>query len=144
MKPSLEDERRALLEQIEASRAVYRRMLAGEPGFRAAHAPAHASSSGTYSPSRALQWLLAHPLWVAGGVALLVLLAPRIVGGKKRVAARHGAANRPAAAAGGGTLRALFTVAALLLRDPTRMRATAKFAGSLWQWLRQRRRLRPY
>ncbi len=145
MKPSLEDERRALLEQIEASRAVYRRMLAGEPGFRAAHTHPHASSSisSAPSPSRAMQWLLAHPLWVAGGVTLLVLLAPRVVGGKKRVAARHSAKHRPAAASSGGTLRALLTVAALLLRDPARMRATGKFAGSLWQWLRQRRRLRP-
>ncbi len=144
MKPSLEDERRALLEQIEASRAVYRRMLAGEPDFVGSHAPARASgtSSRTYPQSRTMQWILDHPLWVAGGVALLVLLAPRIVGSGKRAAARRSAGQHPEAAASGGTLRALLTVAALLLRDPARLRAATRFAGSAWQWMRQRRRAR--
>ena len=147
MKPSLEDERRALLEQIEASRAVYRRMLAGEPGTTGPRTPVRASSHAGGAPprNRALQWAIANPVWVAAGVALVVLLAPRVIGSGRRAAARRKATRRPAepvpAAATGGTLRALLTVAALLLRDPARMRAAASFAGSAWRWLQQRRRV---
>ncbi len=143
MKPSLEDERRALLEQIEASRAVYRRMLADEPTRGAA--------AGTSVRSRGMAWMLDHPLWVAGGVALLVLLAPRIAVRRRRSAAqpatqqttqRRAALPVPEMAARGGTLRALLTVAVLLLRDPARLRAATQVAGSAWQWLQRRRHAR--
>ena len=142
MKPSLEDERRALLEQIEASRAVYRRMLAGETGT-ARHAQVRQAShtAGTSSRNRALEWAMAHPLWVAGGVALLVLLLPRAIGSGRQAAARRTAARRPSEqVSGGGTLRALLTVAALLLRDPARMRTMTTLAGNAWRWLQGRRR----
>ncbi len=129
MKPSLEEERRALLEQIEASRAVYRRLLAGEPSG--------AKVTVTTMRGRSVSWMLAHPLWVAGGVALLVLLMPRIAGGSRRTAAR-----RPLRAKGGGTVRALLTVAALLLRNPERLRTATRFAASAWQWLQGRRHTR--
>lgn len=139
MKPSLEDERRALLEQIEASRAVYRRMLTDAPTDRTARA--------TPARSRGVAWMLDHPLWVAGGVALLVLLVPRITAHRRQTAARQQARQRvaermPEPAGSGGTLRALLTVGALLLRDPARMRAAAQFAGSAWQWLQRRRKTR--
>ena len=146
MKPSLEDERRALLEQIEASRAVYRRMLAGEPHTAGAHAPRHSTgdAAGASPGKRALQWATEHPAWVAAGVALLVLLAPRVIGSGRRAAARRKSARRPPEPpASGGTLRALLTVAALLLRDPARLRAAAAFAGSAWRWIQQRRRAGP-
>lgn len=172
MKSSLEDERRALLEQIEASRAVYRRMLSGEPvsdlspsgaAHRRLHgsAPAHAYSSASVMDTRAsnfaairnrsAQWVRAHPLWMAGGVALLVLLAPRIIGGRARAARQRRARDRTASAdnemlarqsRSSGTLRALLTVTALLLRDPARLRAMASVAGSAWQWLQRRRHAR--
>ena len=143
MKPSLEDERRALLEQIEASRAVYRRMLAGEPATGSTRAPLHPTSHAAAAPprKRALQWALDNPLWVAGGVTLLVLLAPRAIGSGRRAAAHRKSAKQQAEpAAAGGTLRALLTVAALLLRDPARMRAATALAGSAWHWLQARRR----
>ncbi len=138
MKPSLEDERRALLEQIEASRAVYRRMLTDSPTDRTAH--------GTPARNRGVAWMLEHPVWVAGGVALLVLLVPRISAHRRHKAARQQARQRAVERmpepASGGTLRALLTVAALLLRDPARLRAAAQFAGSAWQWLQRRRQAR--
>lgn len=144
MKPSLEEERRALLEQIEASRAVYRRMLAGEPTSGPARPLMQTQAAGpgtrAFPRSQTVQWVMAHPLWVAGGVALLVLLAPRAIGRSKRAAAQRKSARRAQPATGGGTLRALVTVAALLLRDPTRMRAAAAFASRAWHWLQRRRR----
>ncbi len=149
MKPSLEDERRALLEQIEASRAVYRRMLSGEPGdvhARSMSGPAQRgiASGGMQGRSPPVQWMMEHPLWVAGGVALLVLAAPRLLGAGRHAAQKRRENKRRARQRReqepGGTARALVTAAMLLLRDPARMRMAARVAGSAWQWLQQRRR----
>lgn len=155
MKPSLEDERRALLEQIEASRAVYRRMLAGEPGAvplrTSRHAPGvpAAASRPTMrqkvAQSPAVLWMMDHPLWVAGGVALLVLLAPRMmdagtaVARKRRESKRRAQERREFREPSSGTARALLTTAVLLLRDPARMRAAARLLATGWQWMQQRK-----
>ncbi len=155
MKPSLEDERRVLLEQIEASRAVYRRMLTGEHATLPRDArklrpgPHPAAETPTMrqkvAQSPAVLWMMDHPLWVAGGVALLVLLAPRMVG-KTAAAARRRKENKrreqvreAARDPAGGTTRALLTTAVLLLRDPARLRAAARVAGTAWQWMQQLR-----
>lgn len=153
MKPSLEDERRALLEQIEASRAVYRRMLAGETGAAPLRSSRHARPGMPVAPeqttvrqkvaqSPAVLWMMEHPLWVAGGVALLVLLAPRVMAAtsRKRQASRRPApAWRAAPRPSGGAARALLTTAVLLLRDPARLRAAARMLGVGWQWIQQQR-----
>lgn len=156
MKPSLEDERRALLEQIEASRAVYRRMLAGEPGAAALRASRYARPglpAATGQPtlrqkvaqSPAVLWMMDHPLWVAGGVALLVLLAPQMMTAsaaaarKRRASKRQEQARRATREPSGGAARALLTTAVLLLRDPARLRAAARLLGAGWQWVQQQR-----
>ena len=175
MTPSLEDERRALLEQIEASRAVYRRMLTGESpagGVRRSwmvRPPSTAAGSGsiagqavatgplpgrplTGGRSKAVQWAMDHPLWVAGGVALLVLLLPRAVEARQRRArsAKLRAASpagdvylqperRRQSGQGSGAGRALLTAALLLLRDPARLQAAGRLAGVAWRWLQRRR-----
>lgn len=156
MKLSLEDERRVLLEQIEASRAVYRRMLAGESGAAALRTPrgTHAGAKVAddrpalrqrVAQSRAVVWMMDHPLWVAGGVALLVLLAPTLMGKTAAVARQRQERKRreqqreAARPASGGTVRALLTTAVLLMRDPARMRAVARTVGTAWRWLQQQR-----
>ncbi len=115
MSLSLEEQRRALLEQIEASRAIYRRMLTGEtvssgaraaPGARivvthgATDIPARQARSQAMAAAatrarelrtQALHWATEHPLWVAGGVTLLVLLLPRIAEARRaRNSRRYG------------------------------------------------------
>lgn len=170
MNVSLEDQRRALLEQIEASRAVYRRMLAGENVARssrvppAARAALNAASGSAARPvaavsspaqwfggkpgsgrSKVVQWAMEHPLWVAGGVALLVLLLPRMAVARRRGAPgmqpRKG--SKPAQAVpqdqGPGIGRALLAAALLLLRDPARLQAASRLAGVGWRWLQHRR-----
>lgn len=146
MKPSLEDERRALLEQIEASRAVYRRMLAGDDAGPTPVVPSERSvrrAQGDAAPGSAVQWMMDHPLWVAGGVALLVLLAPRVLGAGARANRRRRQARRREREhereAGGGTVRALVTAGALLLRDPARMRAAIRYGQMALGWIRERR-----
>ncbi len=152
MKPSLEDERSALLEQIEASRAVYRRMLAGEAGtspsrgMSSTGAGPHAAADKPTLRERVAQspvvlWMMEHPLWVAGGVALLVLMAPKIrdrttaLVRKRRAAGQRDSQEQMARAVAGGTARALLPLALLLLRDTARLRAIVRLAGATWQWL---------
>lgn len=172
MSVSLEDQRRALLEQIEASRAVYRRMLTGESpasGVRrswTARQPSALTGTGNVAGpavatgplldrpqpdgrSKAVQWAMDHPMWVAGGVALLVLLLPRAVEARQRRARK---AKKQAASSaddaylqhgprsmGSGAGRALLTAGLLLLRDPARLQAVGRLAGSAWRWLQRRR-----
>ncbi len=174
MSVSLEDQRRALLEQIEASRAVYRRMLTGESPVGGARRswtsrqPLAAAGAGDSAGpvvatgplsgrhlaggrSKAVQWAMDHPLWVAGGVALLVLLLPRTVEARQRRARKAKMqAALPAGDAylqagprgqGSGAGRALLAAALLLMRDPARLQAAGRLAGTAWRWLQ---RLRPH
>ncbi|MDB5824605.1 MAG: hypothetical protein JWR21_3309 [Herminiimonas sp.] len=76
--PSLEEERQALLAQIQSSRAVYRRMLAEADAPEPA-GPSAASRRGnaiaatvTDRAESAMQWAKAHPALVAAGAAGLV------------------------------------------------------------------------
>lgn len=142
MRTSLEDERRALLEQIEARRLVYRRMLTGDTTDRSA-------SPGRWPTSRRLpsgsalrirQWALDHPLVVAAGVAAIVGLSPylyrRVRSRKRSQALTPAAPSNPRA----GTAKAIATVLILLLRDPRRLHTTARIASTAWQWFRRRTR----
>lgn len=173
MSVSLEDQRRALLEQIEASRAVYRRMLTGESPVSSVHRswttrqPLTATGAGSSAGpvvatgalpgrplpgahSKAVQWAVDHPLWVAGGVALLVLLLPRAVEARQRRARNAKMrATLPAGDAylqadprgqGSGAGRALLAAVILLMRDPARLQAAGRLAGTAWRWLQRWRR----
>ncbi len=158
MRPSLEDERRTLLAQIEASRAVYRRLLSGSPGEASGSTsgvtpPGARGRSSTHSPySRSVQWMTAHPIAVAAGVTLLVWAAPRWWQSRRRDKAgkqredrmpryrlpdqrRPAQQNLPTEGIG----RALLTAAALLIRNPATVRSLSHAAGTAWQWFQQRR-----
>ncbi len=163
MSVSLEDQRRALLEQIEASRAVYRRMLSGESAtvsVRHAGSPRLVSSTRPASSgagmfagvrwsenrSKAVQWAMAHPLWVAGGVALLVWALPRMKTArrqKKQRAERRIEREQEVLLRSPGIVRALLAAALLLMRDPGRMQAAGRLARMGWQWLQRRRASAP-
>jgi hypothetical protein len=142
MKSSLEEQRHALLEQIDASRAVYRRMLADANASSAARRPIRQGrlKHQAHVVERTMQWMMDHPLYVAGGVALIAMLAPRIIGAGKRTAdatSEQASASAPQHLT--GTRRALLAAGALLLRDPARMHAAARLLQSTWQWVRQQR-----
>ncbi len=167
MSVSLEDQRRALLEQIEASRAVYRRMLAGDhtadvvrvglaghslsaqdsAGTTRRPAPGTAMAVSRQRPggrNQALQWAVDHPLWVAGGVALLVLLLPRAAAARRRHSrdnARRDSDREQVmqTARSSGTARALLTAGMLLMRDPRRLQAAGRLLATGWHWLQRRR-----
>ena len=142
MRTSLEDERRALLEQIEASRLVYRRMLTGDRTDRAV-SPGRLPASRRLPSGSALgirQWVLDHPLIVAAGVAIIVGLSPYLVRRMRR--RKQSQALTPAAVPDprAGTTKAIATALILLLRDPQRLQTTARIASAAWQWLRRRNR----
>ncbi|MES2536978.1 MAG: hypothetical protein V4632_14025 [Pseudomonadota bacterium] len=126
--PSLEDERRALLAQIDSSRDMYRRML--NPDAAAAH---HAPDSRTdllahdsFPRSTTVRWILDHPYLSALAVASLVV----IVSSRRRI--RPAALRAP-------MVRSLAGMAAMLLRDPTKLRMATNIFSAAAAFLRQRR-----
>lgn len=149
MRTSLEEERRALLEQIEASRAVYRRMLTGEPETlppRVTPEATHSSDQPVHWLARSRQWAVDHPLLVASAAALIVLAVPQLLAWR-RAAARpaHRSAAHPAdrqteqRLSAGAIARPLLSTALLLLRDPRRLQALARAGATLWAWAGRRR-----
>lgn len=138
MRTSLEDERRALLEQIEASRSVYRRMLSGEAADPRATA-GHGMTIRRPAPSSGRQigqWMSDHPLQIAAGVTLLVWLAPGLI---RRVRSRSADRKKsPSPAPRAGAAKAIATALILLLRDPRRLETTTSVLSTAWRWLRRR------
>jgi hypothetical protein len=82
--PSLEEERQALLEQIHASRAAYRRMLTeqDEQAQAAAESRLHGIREDPAFPrSRTIRWIMQHPYISAAAVAGVVgvaIASPRL------------------------------------------------------------------
>ena len=137
MRMSLEQERRALLEEIEARRNLYRRMLSNESeDHHIIHSHGQVIARTTSPRHKRLgQWLLDHPLQVAAGVALLVWLAPRLT---RR--SQHDAkivAPAPATSQRTDILKAITGMMMLLLRDPRQLQTTASMVGHAWRWLRR-------
>ena len=137
MRISLEEERRALLEEIEVRRGLYRRMLSGDSEDYQT-AGIHRQAGGqSVSPGyqRLGQWLLDHPLPVATGVALLVWLGPRLM---RRYQTRPTTVTQtPAAGQRTGILKAIAGMMVIFLRDPRQLQTTARMVGNTWRWLRR-------
>lgn len=135
MKISLEEERRALLEQIEARRALYRRMLSGEGEDYQVTNTLRQAIGHAMPPhhNRIGEWLRNHPVQVAAGVALLVWLVPRLI--RRNDARSRNATQAVAAGQGNGILKAIAGMMMILLRDPRQLQTTASMFGSAWRWL---------
>lgn len=110
---SLEEQRNALLEQIHASRAVYRRMLTQGESIHTASAHEHAAagtdireeaasaeSASTAKASRAasmnqdfprsatMRWIIEHPFYTAAAVVGLAMLIPKAARAGKRASGK--------------------------------------------------------
>lgn len=123
MKPSLEEERRALLEQIEASRAIYRRMLAtdekGSPDSVMPKQPLTSLNAQTFPRSRTVRWVMNHPWWIAVGVATIVWAGPgRLTSLFGRAHAAQPHSNK--------AVKSMTSLAAMLLRDHSKLRAAGR------------------
>ncbi len=135
MKTSLEEERRALLEEIEARRALYRRMLSGgSEDYQTTNTRRQAIGQAIPPHHNRLgEWLRNHPLQAATGVALLVWLVPRLI--RRNQARSRNVRQAPAAGQGSGILKAIAAMMMILLRDPRQLQPTASMFGSAWRWL---------
>lgn len=78
--PSLEEERRALLEQIHASRDAYRRMLTEQDMQEAAaENRLHAlNGTGDFPRSSTIRWIIQHPYLTVAAVAGAAVAAPKL------------------------------------------------------------------
>jgi hypothetical protein len=156
--PSLEEERQALLAQIQSSRAVYRRMLAEADAPEPA-APTAASRRGnalaatvTDRAQSAMQWGKANPALVAAGVVgviAVLMLARRQT--RRRTAARPQARsfvqtignrrlNDQSAVprvARGVLVSSLAGLAQGVLRNPARLRFAARAMPVVMSYVRR-------
>ena len=136
MRMSLEEERRALLEEIEARRSLYRRILRGETKEHQTTGT-HRQFTGRVMPpqhKRLGQWLLDHPLLVATSVALLVWVGPRLL--KRIQRTRMTVAKAPVASQRTNIPKAFASLMMLFLRDPRHLQTTASMLRNTWRWLR--------
>ncbi len=158
MKPTLEAQRQALLAHIEASRAVYRRLLsdASPSTSNSTRDPAKSEAIGQKNigiKRRSMQWAMEHPLAVAAGITLLVWAAPRCWALRHRGRTGVSHASRTASPWPPGherqqayrdllteaTGRALLSAATLLMRNPATLRTLSRGASAVRQWMLQGR-----
>lgn len=80
---SIEDERQAILNRMEASRERYRHMLRNQPEVIAnVHHPvgrhaAYALPEDSFPRSATMRWIAQHPLLCAAAIAAVVAIGPR-------------------------------------------------------------------
>jgi hypothetical protein len=79
---SLEDERQAILDRMEASRERYRRMLRNQPEVIANEAhptgrhAVYALPEDRFPRSAAMRWVAQHPVICAAAIAAVIVIGP--------------------------------------------------------------------
>ncbi len=117
---SLEEQRNALLEQIHASRSVYRRMLTQGESIETASAHEHAAagtdirqdaaassaslsgsaglrgkaSDPAFPRSMTMRWIMDHPFYTAAAIVGVAMLIPKAARAGKRVNSKLGSKKR--------------------------------------------------
>ncbi len=120
---SLEEQRNALLEQIHASRSVYRRMLTNGESIETATAHEHAAagtdirdeaaanavrnsvsarngmkSDAAFPRSMTMRWIMQHPFYTAAAVVGVAMLVPKAARAGKRASGKLSNRKRSKAA----------------------------------------------
>jgi hypothetical protein len=153
---SLEEERQQLLQQLESSRAVYRRMLTDTEDAADDAMPPYVYGEPVpmrhsgFPQSHTMRWIMRHP-YLSGVGALALLMA-----GKKGLskARKKGKKAEPAAASRAEEANAdtkksivattlgtsLATTAAMMLRNPAQMQAAMRAIGIAMNYYKSRRR----
>lgn len=152
MRTTLEEERRALLEQIEASRAVYRRMLSGSDsttrkglghsGSGLQQASVKSTIAADFPRSHTIRWIIAHRWQLAIGVtAAVILLGPGRKLANQPGMGKVGAKVRTKVRAipRSGVAHAVVAAGTKLLGNRNSWRAAGKIAGLLTRWMQQQR-----
>lgn len=137
MRPTLEEERRALLEQFEASRAVYRRMLSGTRTARITSSLRHTGSASHIAPdfprSHTMRWIIAHRWQLAFGAAAFILIRP-----DQRLFNTY-AIKKDKPIPRSSALKVLASVGASLLQSRSNLHLAGRLAGMLLRWVQLRR-----
>lgn len=137
MSPSLEQERRALLEQFESSRAVYRRMLNGNHTTQTASTLRRASAISRLGPdfprSHTMRWVIEHRWQLALGAAALILIRPGL-----QLAKRHNI-NKVRALPQNSKVKILTTTGMRLLQSRNSLHVAGRLASILLRLMQERR-----
>jgi hypothetical protein len=137
MRPTLEEERRALLEQFEASRAVYRRMLSGTHTARITSSLRQTGSALHIAPdfprSHTMSWIIAHRWQLALGAAAFILIRP-----DRRLFNRN-AVKKGRPMPRSSAVKALAAASASLLQNRSNLHLAGRVAAMLLRWMQQRR-----
>ncbi len=137
MRPTLEEERRALLEQFEASRAVYRRMLSGTSRARVTSSLRQTGRASHIAPgfprSQTMRWIIAHRWQLALGAAAFILIRP-----DRKLFNRHAVKKiRPTPRS--SAAKSLAAAGASLLQSRSNLHLAGRVAGMLLRWMQERR-----
>lgn len=131
MKPSLAQERQALLEQIEASRQRYRRMLADVPMSRRQQASlAFHRTHPDFPRSHTLRWVSSHPWLIVAGAGSLLGLAVMRLNAKSGISAgiRRGVVYKT-------PLQKIATIGSMLLHHKARLQLAGRLTSKALRWL---------
>ncbi len=125
MRSVLEQERKSILEQMHASREIYRELLQKHAGT--------SEKKGHFFPrSRTVQWIQAHPLITGtAGVTLLWLMRARF---QYKHQLKDRSKKNPAAIS---PFKLLFAIIAVILQNPSRLNAATHIAGSIIRSLKK-------
>ncbi len=135
MKPSLAQERQALLEQIEASRQRYRRMLADTPASRRQQVSlAFHRAHPDFPRSHTLRWVNRHPWLIAAGAGSVLGLAVMRLNGKSGLSAgMRGGIGRDAVYK--NPLQKIATLGSMLLHHKARLQLAGRLTSKALRWL---------
>jgi hypothetical protein len=136
---SLEEQRRALLEHLHASRSTYREILSGDKkrgeSVRiegAIGAASLASLDPQFPRSKTIRWIMDKPYLAAAAMVGIGVVIPKLFGTGRSTARKPQEKRRRRlaglAAFGGSTLSSLLTIGTMLLRDPATLQSVMRIA----------------
>ncbi len=147
---SLEEEKRRLLEQLESSRSVYRRMLTNgeKPAYEevvpAAYDYAPAEPAEQFPQSQTMRWIVNHPYLLTAGVAILVAAGTKGWSRSRKkpsppVDEQDSDANLKKGIAATTFGTTLATTIAMMLRNPAQLQAAMRAATLAMNYYKSRR-----
>ena len=137
MRPTLEQERRALLEQFESSRTAYRHMLSGNEPTRKTLNHRQASTNSLLGPdfprSHTMRWVIAHRWQLVLGAAAIILIRPGI-----KLANRHNHLKIRALPQN-SKVKMFAATGMRLLQSRNSLHVAGRIASIFLRWMQQRR-----
>jgi hypothetical protein len=129
MRSALEQERDLILEQIQASREIYRQILATPTSVSATSKRKIMPSD--FPRSRTFRWIIDHPYVTTSAFAALIWL------GVNRLLKNHSTKYQSKKVARASSpIKALIAVGAILLQNPSRLKIIRRVVGTVLAWIK--------